>query len=560
MFFPLASIVARISLETGMKTYRADVEIGNAFTFLRRAVSLRKYRILSVLFLLTVVMGIQVGGIRQLFRSIVVLQVRTIGDYGPPDPQYSGKGMVLKLSASRDFMDEVEAIRSRYLAEKVVNEIGTGPFIKEIRHESSLAAGIKKLLNRYFPGSGEKLSVTRGIFGGNKAGSGRKSVHTDFERAVSVVMRNTKIGFDIPDRIITVTVLMENPGLARDVVSRLIAGYSEQRRESEDSHDSYNLLSRRADSLSAEIAAIDTRLASLRSEMESMPFRHSRAGLLKKIAGLQQEIEANKMAGISIQSRIDARERLIRKLDGTSFSREDVPGESLSAGTARGEYGRRTMETLPQSELRDDTLRKNRIELVSDYEDQAALQLDTAAKYRRLDTTIARLKILERQEENIRQLERERAEMDARYRKYSENMVTARFYHLLYPGRFPLVRVVRPASVPEPLPFSRARETVPWIFLGMFLCVGYPVIAEYMCRIMRPAPERKRNFQFPENAAISERLRLSAHFSSGDNRTTEADAPDNQISPMTRNEFRITPDIMGISPTKPLGSCSSVMA
>lgn len=459
--------------ESGMNEDSAGASTRGTGSFLVEAVFRRKFRIIVFLLLLAGFLGIRIVGMDGKYRSRAVFSVTTIGDYIFQKPDYFSGDTVVRTDADRDFMDEVETLGSRSLAEAVVRDIGVKELSFERESGSPFVAGVRKLAGRFIPGDPERAAYGRGA-------SPVSGVDVrDFDRAVRNIMESTDISADTRNRTIRITVCMSRPFPARDVLSGLVRKYQETRSVSGGAPDSYALLSQKADSLSAELAGLDSELVRLRYEWGALNSRYSRTALEEKRRRLDHDLAMNELAMIAVRSRIEARENLT-----------GMQGESSRGGSGSGPDSTRALifarrgspGKSEQARVAADTdfLRGAKLDLAADYLSRVRLQAESMELRQQLDRLEVRLRAVVLLEDSLKLFTDKRSEVERRAIQYSGSLVPARINHLLQQERFPLVRMVSPASPPKPVPFSRTRGAAAGMLLGIVLSCGYAIAAEYM--------------------------------------------------------------------------------
>lgn len=456
-----------------------------------QAVFRRWRRILVFLLLLTGYLGVRFAGTDEQYRSTAVLHVTTLEDYisRGQDDDYSGA--VSRHDAARDFMDEVEKLRSRSLAESVARDIGGGVLAGDGDSDSPFMTGVRRLLRPCFP---ERIHPT-GMVTGMPA-LGRRIPDSarggpDYERAVRKVMRSTDIDADVRKRTIRITVTLDQPGPAREVLSSLIREYRDSGRIAGMAPDSYGYLSRKADSLATELAEVDSELVRLKAGMKVLSARYPRSELEGRMRALRRDLAKNELAMTTVLAHIESREKLLESREEITGGKRRSPPDSTRITSPL----RRGSDDPVSPATRDNFLRREKLKLAADYLFRVRLRADSLELRMRLDRIDDRLRMVALLEDSIQRCTDKRSEVERHSTRYAGSLAAARINHLLQPGRFPLSRIVSPASFPEPVPFSRIRGTVLGMVFGILLSLGYAFTAEWFYREMGANP--RQTFRSP---------------------------------------------------------------
>ncbi len=467
----------------------AGARTGRIAAFMYQAVFRRRRRILVFLLFMAGYLGIRLTGTDWQYRSSASLHVTTLDKYIFPGLDGNYSGTVSRNDAARDFMDEVEKLRSRSLAESVARDIGVEGLAGDGDFDSPFMTGARRLLIPFFPERKHSMEMDAGTrFPGGRIPDSAGG-DPDFERAVRKVMRSTEIDADVRNRIIRITVTLDRPGRAREVLSRLIREYRESGRMEGMAPDSYDYLSRKADGLAGELARIDSELVRMKAGMGVLNARRPRPELEGEIRALHRDLAKNELAMITVLAHIETREKLLETRGKLSGGNRRSPPDSsrIASPPRRGSPGPDNPARPNDSE---DFYRREKLNLAADYLSRVRLRADSLELRMKLDRIDARLRMTALLEDSIQRFTDKRSEVGRHFTRYSGNLAAARINHLLQPGRFPRARIVSPASFPEPVPFSRIRGTVLGMLFGILLSFGYALTAEWFYREMGANPRQ----------------------------------------------------------------------
>lgn len=471
----------------------------------------------------------------EIYRSQASLMVRLGRESVTLDPTAT-TGTIIPIVQSREseVQAELEILRSREIAEKVVDSVGPEAILKRPAKEPAAESRAR-----------ERIEVVK-----QKAGAVVKKLRdflvkhdvvvpvADRDKAVLTVMKNLDIGTSKDSSIIGVSYEATNPKLAQQVLAKLIELYLEKHITVHQTPGSYPFFTQQTEHLRARVAQFENDLQDFKNKTGISSLEEQQRVMLERIGTLETEIDRTEAELASSQARVQS----LRQTLATT------PETVVTASTSGiGNYGADLMRTrLYELQLREQDLASKYTdesrqlqevrrqiaeaqELLSKEQpvrtqvtnglnvahqqveaalitEQAALssyQAEVGALRARLANTRAELRTLNESGIKIKTLTREIGIQEENYRKYSGNLEQARIDQALQTGRISNISVVQPAAIPiKPCRPQKVLQLLLGLLLGVFGGVGLVFVCAYLDHSIKTPEEAEERLQLPTLASI----------------------------------------------------------
>ena len=295
-------------------------------------------------FFLAVVVTVAVGTLlsTEIFKAEAKLMIRIGRENVSLDPTAT-TGQVISIGQSRDseINSELEILKSRELAGKVVDALGPKSFLEEPDESipgSTVSTGPPperfKELRRVFLGLGSRLQkflVAADVV----------TPLSDREKALIGLTKNLEIETQKNSNILFLSYEAPSAEFAQTVLARLIDFYNEKHLVIHRTAGSYEFFNRQADQLRSQVAGVEEELKKLKSGTGVSSLEEHKKILMSRIGALQTEGEGNQSA-LAI-SRVKVQD-LKEKLAGISPTL--VTQETTGAGNYAAELMRSRLYEL----------------------------------------------------------------------------------------------------------------------------------------------------------------------------------------------------------------------
>jgi capsular exopolysaccharide synthesis family protein len=216
------------------------------------------------------------------YRSEAKLLLRLGRESGTIDPTASVTGQLVQVTQRREseIKSELEILKSRDMAEKVVDVVGAD------------------------------VLVSKPFFSGSDA-------QKQHDRAVRKVMECWDIKADRDSNIINVAYEAPSAKVAQDVVATLIDAYLEKHLAVNRSKGSYGFFKEQTDKAAAELASTEAKLAALKNETGLSSVDEQRRITLERLGVIQKELEGTKAESKVSQAKSVVMKELLARLPET---------------------------------------------------------------------------------------------------------------------------------------------------------------------------------------------------------------------------------------------------
>ena len=477
-----------------------------------------------VLFFLAVTVTVAVGTflVAETYRSEARLMVRLGRENVTLDPTATtGQTIFVGHARENEVKSELEILRSRELAEKVVDSIGPEAITKR-------PAAVGKAL--------ERLDVLD-----------RLSIR---DKAVLNVMENLNIEALKNSNIIGISFDGKSPELAQSVVAKLVELYLEKHIAVHQTAGSHEFFLQQSGHLRSKLAASENELRNIKDQTGISSLEDQRNIIVWRIGTLKQEVEGTESALASSKAKVETLKENLSNLPETHMLQETTGFTNFSADWMRDrlyelqlkeqnllsrytESSRSVQEVQREIAEAESLLKEEeptrtqmtqgvnasyeqvQLSLLSEQADLTSLQAKLQAQNKQLANAQNGLKTLNDSEVKITRLAREVSLEEANYRKYSEALEQARIDHALETGQISNISEVQSATLPiKTIRPRKALNLALGLLVGILGSIGLAFLCEYLDQTIKTPDEAQDRLQLPTLASIpwvrSSRISTSA--------------------------------------------------
>jgi capsular exopolysaccharide synthesis family protein len=444
----------------------------------------------------------------EIYQSDASLIIRLGRESVSLDPTAT-TGQIVNVGQAREneIKTELEILKSRDLAEKIVNALG---------YQAILAG-------KFLPGQSTQSSQSVGL-------AGPSSADTAWERdkALGNLMKNLAVDNQKNSNLIAVAYQAESPDLAQAVVAKLIDVFLEKHinvHRTPGSHDFFQLQTEQSNT---KLVQTENALKELKNKTGIGSVTEQRTILLKRIGELQGGIEATVSNLAASKSKVQTMgktlaglpKNLLRsKFTGYSGNPMDYLQQRLLELQIKEKDLRATMteNSRPVQDIRQQIAEVQALmqqegathnqvaslALLNEKANVAELQSKVGAMRGELVSAQNELGKINEAEVKIGQLEREIETQRTNYRNYADKLSQTRIDRALEMEKISNISVVQAASYPvKPIWPRKATNLALGSLLGLLGGLGLAFLAEQMDHSFKTPGEVEVSLQLPVLATI----------------------------------------------------------
>jgi uncharacterized protein involved in exopolysaccharide biosynthesis len=415
-------------------------------------------------------------------------------------------GTALNISESREneINSEMEVIKSREIAEKVVKAIG-----------------IDRILNRKPEKTSNKLLTTLDSL-------------TLRESAVLAITKNLTAEVVKKTNVINITFDSHDPKTAQDVITYLIGFYQEKHMAIFRPSGSYGFFEKQTDTLNEQLNDREDSLRSLKNSTGIASIEPQRTDLLSRISALQlesEQVNADLVASgakiRNLQKSLEDLPRIIneQKMAGTAQSSSELLRTQLNElkvkkqelGTKYSDSSRtvtdiqrqidETSTLLNKEEFnnsRSTAAREIQMNLLAEQSNFSGLSAKARSIHLVLESARGELTKFNNNAVGISRLERQQDLGENNYRKYTENLEQSRIDGALKAGNMSNIAIIQAATFPiKPLKPRKLYNLALGILLGLFGGLSLAFIAEFLDHTLKSREDVETQLHLPVLGAVS---------------------------------------------------------
>lgn len=447
-----------------------------------------------------------------IYRSEAKLLVRVGRETVTLDPTAT-TGTIIPVAQSREseIVTELEILKSREIAEEVVDTVGLEAFISPLEEPRK-----KSLL--------ERSVLTTPL-------STRDSV-------VLGVMNNLGVDIRKESWIIGISYEAKNPQLAQKVLSAFIDRYLEKHIEVHRTPGSYQFFTQESNQLRNKLVGAENQLQDLMNQTGIYSLEEQQKIILGRIGDLQADIDSTESelaasraktqelqnslantpelvvtgatvgfpnaAADTMRARLYElqllEQDLVSKFERDSRQVQDVRRQ-IAAAQALLDKENQTRSTLTKG--MNVTYQQVQSALFTEQANVSSLQAKVNELKGNLEHVKMELKTLNDNSVKFANLTREIEIQNENYRKYSENLEQARVDEALETGKISNINVVQPATLPiRPVRPNRILYLMLGLLFGIFGGITAAFFSEYLDHSIKTPEEVEQKLQLPTIACI----------------------------------------------------------
>ena len=409
-----------------------------------------------ILFFLAVMVVVTAGTFlaTEIYRSEARIMIR-IGRESVTLPATATPGSVISygLDREREINSELEILKSRELAEKVVDEIGPQFFLARYK-DLEFETGLAHAQSRDNP--------------------------TRREKAITQFMEHLKIEPQKSSNILMISYEGYSPRQAQQTLAKLVDFYHDKHIEAHRTPGSYEIFDKEVQQLHSQLTQGEEDLKNLKKKKGAASLVEQRKIVLEQIGGLQREFESTQAALAVSKARVqELKEKLAglsptvvthhtkisnygtelmrAKLYELKLKEQELLTKYTETSTPVREIRRQITEAQDLLDKEDKTRTETTTGINGTYEEvKRALFMEMAtlsSLEAKLGVVEGQLKEARRQTEDLiiteaqmTTLQRELVMVDTKYRKYTENLEQARIEQALEMKKISNISVIQPAT------------------------------------------------------------------------------------------------------------------
>lgn len=472
-----------------------------------------------IIFFLAVVITVTLGTfmLAETYRAEAKLLVKIGRENVSLDPTAT-TGQVINLGQNREneINSELDILKSRELALKVVDEIGPERFLKRPDEENSGNGSPGRKTPDWKREIQDKAGEVMGGLENFLESIGLSTPLESREKAVIGLMKKLEIETQKNTNTLSLSYEGKSPKFAETVLSRLIDFYLDKHITAYRTPGSYGFFDQQAEDLRNQLAKTEDELKTLKNKTGVASIDDQRKIILNRIGTLQQENEATQAALAISRAKVKELKEKLAGLSPTLVTQETKVSSNYGVELMRSrlyELKLKEQELLSKYTESSVLVQEVRRQIA---EAQALLskeegthtdvttgintthqQLDLAmlsematlssleAKARVVSGQLiaARKEINELNDTELRlvNLQRELGLQDTKYRKYSENREQARIDQAMETTKISNISVIQKASASlKPVKPRKTLNLALGFFLGIFGALGLAFFSEYL--------------------------------------------------------------------------------
>jgi len=493
-----------------------------------------------VIFFFVVIITVTLGTFLapEIYQSEAKLLVKLGRESVTLDPTAT-TGQVISIAQSREeeINSEIEILKSRELAEKIVDRIGVEAILNrpdEIILGDTSTTGVAR----------DAMRKTRQRFRDLASKPGLLLAQIDitdtlkkYDKATLRLMKNLKIDIQKRSNIISISYEAQSSKLAYSVVSELIDSFLEKHVEVHYAKGSYIFFTEQTDKLRTELAETEESLVNLKNETGIASLDEQRTIILTRLGDLKREIDQNNSALVAARAKVQALEKITsdlpemverEKISGNEYMRADLYRLQLEEQDLLSKYSEENTNVKeirrqiaeakillnldPQiTEGINTTYQQLQLDLLTEQSNLASLQSRAIELKNLQGDAKAELNQLNDNEAKIVQLERERDIRETNYRKYSDNLEQARIDEALQDQKLSNISIIQSATFPmKPIRPNKLLNIALGLFLAFFGSIGLAFFSEYLDHTIKTQEDVEERLHLRTLVTIPEHQRKQA--------------------------------------------------
>lgn len=471
---------------------------------------------------------------KRVYQSDAKLLVRLGRESVSLDPTAT-TGQIVPITKSREseIQTELEILRSRRIAQKVVEALGPAMILGDANEP---APGAEPAPQDEAPDAVAKAkNWARNLL----AQIGLRPPMSDVDKAIQTLNKSmTALTEKDTSNIITLYYEAGSPVQAQKILTELIRVYLNERVAVHSMTGSYKFFSEQCSLLQKQLAGLEQQLKTMVSSAGTSSIEEELRVTMERIGTIEQEIDRAESSKASSQARIQNLKETLASLPATIVTSTTTGFPNVAADAMRerlyelqlrqqdlaskySEDSRQMQEIRRQIAEAQDLLAKEEPlraqtttavnvarqetehSLLAEQANFTAREGETANLKKKLADARARVTGLNETATQIRRLRREIEIQEANYRKYADNLEQARIDQALDAERISNIAVVQPATASsQPVRPNGPMQLLLGILFGCFGSVVLAFACEYLDHTIRTPREVVQKLRLPTLAYV----------------------------------------------------------
>lgn len=481
--------------------------------------------------------------VQETYRSEAKLLIRLGRENLSVDPTVSGPTLYPSRDRTNEVNSELSIIKSRAIAEKVVDTLGVETFLLK----PDEATNIEPIAPALKDAQQDLRKVRREVRKVEDKGHGvlvaldLVTPLTPREQAVKTVMENLDVGVEAKTDIIAVS--FDSPGreLAQRTLETLLNFYLEHHIRVHAAQATPQFFEEKTEELRRALEDREKKLDDFRRQHGITTLDRQKEVLLNQIAGLEAQLSNAQAEVLATERRVSTLEEslkgrsktleLSRTTGVTNYAADALKEKLLDLRLRETDLAARYPEThRPLIDIRqqikeaeaalqrenethteittglDETYQQLQLALVNERAKLTATQAQRASLSEELEKQRAQLVALSSREIELQTLEREVQLAEKDYEQYRDSLQRARISTALDLDKVSNVSVVQPATMPmDPVKPNKLLNLALGIFLALFASLSFAFAFDYFDDSLNTPQQVERWVGVPVLVTVSEK-------------------------------------------------------
>jgi uncharacterized protein involved in exopolysaccharide biosynthesis len=473
----------------------------------------------------------------RIYRTDAKLMVRIGRENATLDPTAAtGQVMPVIKSQESEVNSEIEILKSRELAEKVVDTFGPKAILEGFQGQSGEKASspIKEKLQEF----SKSFKEAKKALGNFLIRLGIYNPLSDRDEAIIEFRKNFAVEVTKGNNILFLSYEGPEARLSQNILKKMIDFHLEKHITVYRTSGSYEFFDKQLDQLRNEVSKTTEELKKLKSKTGVSSLEDQRRILMNRTGGLQQEHEATQAALAISRARIQELNGKLAGLSPTLVTQETTGTGNFAADQMRSRLyelqlkeqeilSKYTEKSVVVKELRrqiaeaqallgkEEPTRTQvttginmayqdlNLELIKETANRSSLEAKAGVIKSQLRDARSEMAELNQTEVLMAGLQRELNLLEAKYRKYSENLEQARIDQALESYKISNISVVQgPTTSPEVIRPRRVMNIAVGFFLGIFGGIGLAFFSESLDHSLKKPRDVEEKLNLPTLASI----------------------------------------------------------
>jgi len=480
---------------------------------------------------------------QEVYRSDAKLLIRLGRENLSVDPTVSGPTLFPSRDRTNEVNSELSILRSRAIAEKVVDELGPEAFLEK----PDEAFDVQPIAESTKDAQQELRKVRREVREVEETGKGilvaldLATPLSPREKAVKNVMENLDVSVEAKTDIIAVSFDAPSRPLAQKTLDLVLQRYLEDHIRVHAAQATPQFFEEQTEELRSALDAREQKLDAFRREHGITTMDRQKEVLLNQISGLEAQLSNTQAEAMACEGRVAALDaslkgksktlEISRTTGVTNYAADALKEKLLELRLRETDLAARYPEThRPLIDTReqitatekalesenethtevttgvDDTYQQLQMTLVNEKAQLVALQAQQASLSSELERQRGELTALASREVELQTLEREVQLAIKDYEQYRDSLQRARISSALDMDKVSNVSVVQPATLPmDPVKPNKILNLFLGVFVALFAALSFAFAFDYFDDSVNTPQQVERWVGVPVLVTVSEK-------------------------------------------------------